>query len=297
MRTVKRNAFLGTVCAVLGGLILAAGAQADPTSDTPAGLVVFPKVIVGSSYDTVIQLSNTSNELINVRCYLVNANSHCTNAPAQVCDLDSECNGGICAPGWTETDFRFTLTRNQPIAWVVSEGLPGTEFPLDGLERIFAFVDSGLVVAESDESNNVGDSGLRCGPPAEPSPFEPVVEMHWPLAGGPSQYPRAIDSLSTPIVVQLTDDNGDGKWDERDVPDIVFVAVDLVYTLEPEIALRAIRGDTGAAIFDINGFFPGPLGTSTLFSLSGLAAGDIDNDGKPEIVTTLYAGDNLIHAY
>ena len=135
MRTVKRN-FLIAVCAVLGGLVLIGGAQADPTSDTPAGLVVFPEIAAGSGFDTVIQLSNTSNELINVRCYWVNANGHCTNAPAQVCSSDSECNGGICAPGWTETDFRFTLTRNQPIAWVVSEGLPGTEFPLDGLERI-----------------------------------------------------------------------------------------------------------------------------------------------------------------
>lgn len=164
-------------------------------------------------------------------------------------------------------------------------------------EPISAFVDAGRVVAETDETNNVADGAARCEPAVVPGAFQPAVEMHWPPAGGPSRFPRAVDSLSTPIVVQLTDDNGDGKWDERDVPDIVFVAADLVYTLEPEIALRAIRGDTGASIFDINGFFPGPLGSTTLFSLSGLAAGDIDNDGKPEIVTTLYGGDNVVQVY
>ena len=44
MRTVKRNLFLSGVYALLGGLVLVGSAQAQVTSDSPAGLVVFPEV-------------------------------------------------------------------------------------------------------------------------------------------------------------------------------------------------------------------------------------------------------------
>lgn len=140
MRTVKRNPFLSGLCAILGGMFLTAGAVgADVTSDRPAGLIVIPKLIYdsegdlgvltgnGDPVDTEIQLTNTSTEEVKLRCFYVNANSHCTNNPAAVCNVHADCQqfglGGICFEGWIETDFEITLTPRQPIIWRISEGL------------------------------------------------------------------------------------------------------------------------------------------------------------------------------
>lgn len=141
MRTVKRNPFLSGALAILGGTFLLVGtARADVTSDQAAGIVIFPKLLFNADdgLDTVIQLSNTSNEPVNVRCFYVNANSHCSNDPTQVCLINSDCgsSGAICEAGWLETDFRFTLTSRQPIVWQISNGLGVAEFPLDGQVRI-----------------------------------------------------------------------------------------------------------------------------------------------------------------
>jgi len=143
MRMVKRNPFLSGLCAVLGGAFLLAGtAVADVTTDEAAAILIYPKLRLDTSrgLDTVIQLSNTSAEPINVRCFYVNANSHCSNDPEQICKTSDDCGGlqtgAVCIPGWIETDFRFMLTSRQPIVWTLSEGLPIFAFPLDGFQRI-----------------------------------------------------------------------------------------------------------------------------------------------------------------
>jgi hypothetical protein len=145
MRTVKRNPLLsGVFCAVLGGTLLWAGAAAaDVTSDRAAGLLVFPKLIFDSigrfnentlPADTEIQLTNVSDQQVYLRCFYVNANSHCSNSPENVCATTDDCQqfgrGGLCIEGWLETDFEFSLTPRQPIVWRISEGL--TALPLDG---------------------------------------------------------------------------------------------------------------------------------------------------------------------
>jgi hypothetical protein len=129
MRTVKRNPFLAGVCAVLGGVSLVVStASAEVTSDRAAGLVVFPKLVFdgANGVDTEIQLSNTSNEQIKVRCFYVNANGHCSNNPEFVCNAAPDCRpfgiGGQCIPGWQEIDFEFTMSPKQPIGWNLSTG-------------------------------------------------------------------------------------------------------------------------------------------------------------------------------
>lgn len=165
-------------------------------------------------------------------------------------------------------------------------------------ERLFAKADPEDLWTELDETNNVGDSASECGVAPQAGPFTPRLELAWPLAGAPPLMPGSVDSLSTPIAVQLTDDNGDGRWDERDVPDIAFVTTNFYELMEPQIYLRAIRGDSGAPLFDVNGFLPHPTAPSA-FSFSGLAAGDIDNDGRPELVTTTFgpAPNNVLIAF
>lgn len=150
MRTLKRNPFLSG--AILGGAFLMAGlvgagpVSADVTSDRAAAIVVFPKLVLNGDdgVDTIIQLSNTSENTVHVRCFYVNANSHCSNDPSAICNTNADCGiGGLCLPGWNETDFRFTLTPRQPIAWRISSGLGGNCvagvgdcFPLDGTTHV-----------------------------------------------------------------------------------------------------------------------------------------------------------------
>jgi hypothetical protein len=140
MRTVKRNPVLSGALAILGGLLLTAGASnADVTSDRPAGLIVIPKLIFdsdgdlgvltgnGDPVDTEIQISNVSDQPVKMRCFYVNANSHCTNDPSRVCSVAADCQtpvpGGLCFEGWIETDFEITMTPHQPLIWRISEGL------------------------------------------------------------------------------------------------------------------------------------------------------------------------------
>ncbi|MCA9604155.1 MAG: hypothetical protein KC619_01085 [Myxococcales bacterium] len=54
--------------------------------------------------------------------------------------------------------------------------------------------------------------------------FTPITACHWvPPAGRSAAYD---DVVMTPAVMNLTDDNGDGRTDTLDIPDIVFIAFD-----------------------------------------------------------------------
>src|ERR1043166_299952 len=134
MKTI-RGAFVGMQVGVLlgGGLLAGARpARALTTSDRPAAILIWPKIVVGTTppTDTLIQVSNTDKVLLKqAHCFYVNANSHCgsnaTNAGA-VCQSAAECPSGAgfaaCEPGWSEIDFDIFLTKDQPLAWHASSG-------------------------------------------------------------------------------------------------------------------------------------------------------------------------------
>jgi hypothetical protein len=156
MRTVKWNPFLLGVCTFLGGMLLWAGAaRADISSTNAAAIVVFPKLLVDTSarlidttpstskatdfvngraaVDTLIELTNVANHPVNVRCFYVNANGHCSNNPSLICNPNGSLEEAafscqtqfpVCIAGWQETDFTFSLTSNQPLVWTLSDGLP-----------------------------------------------------------------------------------------------------------------------------------------------------------------------------
>lgn len=58
----------------------------------------------------------------------------------------------------------------------------------------------------------------------EPGDFTPMRACQWRPPAGP--YEEYAEVVMTPAVANLTDDNGDGVTDTRDVPDIVFVSND-----------------------------------------------------------------------
>jgi len=144
-----------------------------------------------------------------------------------------------------------------------------------------------------------------------PPPFEdvlPELEFRWggtsnaePAATGhPFAYSAQV--ASTPIVVNLDDDNADGKIDELDFPEIVF----MTYDDEPAVngIVRALHGggpakgqDYFALCNDTHWFEGDPL-TDDCGSVASararpsgtVAVGDLDYDGYPEIVVPLEDG-------
>ncbi len=137
-----------------------------------------------------------------------------------------------------------------------------------------------------------------------PEPFKnvlPANEISWggtfanPKAVG-SPFPDSTQVVMTPLVVNLDDDTGDGVIDERDFPEIVFASFcNSEYTSNG--VLRAIHGggkNKGKDFFANCGgtewhegdpAFPScTCASAELDSTAVLAAGDLDGDGKPEIV-------------
>lgn len=114
------------LCGVLGSVLaLASVARAEVSTDVSGSVLVFPKVVydglevpigaVGVGRDTIIQLSNTSNNMVHAHCFYVNGAN----------DLSGN-------PLWQVTDFSIWLTRQQPTQWVASDGRqvnPSDNFP------------------------------------------------------------------------------------------------------------------------------------------------------------------------
>lgn len=135
-----------------------------------------------------------------------------------------------------------------------------SEYSLDGLPGAntaceFAVAPAAntpiLEVCEGTDSLEVND------------PWNVVVE--WELELGAAVY-------VTPAVANLTDDNADGKVDDGDIPDIVVVTEDT--------SLIALQGDGSAVHFDLDGYAP----------YAGIAVGDVEGDGRNEIVALNISG-------
>ncbi len=102
---------------------------------------------------------------------------------------------------------------------------------------------------------------VPCNDQAPPNSFD--AEVQWSWDGG--------ESYHTPLVINLTDDNGNGEIDVCDTPDVILH----VGTAAGKIHI--LDGATGAEHFQLPGNFD-PNTTP--------AVGDIDDDGLPEIVAS-----------
>ena len=90
--------------------------------------------------------------------------------------------------------------------------------------------------------------------------------------------------ISTPMVGQMTDDNGDGVVDDLDVPDIAAI-----YRSRSDSyrgVVRLLSGDgTGEhwTAYEVeSGYHP--------YYLGSLALADLEGDGWPEVLLTVYEG-------
>ena len=115
----------------------------------------------------------------------------------------------------------------------------------------------------------------------EPGEFNPVVKAQW----------NKDNIMMTPVVIQLDDDNCDGKVTARDIPEIVFLSF-------PDEIPRAERGDTpytykhGHATLRAVSLVDGELvekwkykpTSNPLRGMSSIAAGNFDGQPGNEIV-------------
>lgn len=168
--------------------------------------------------------------------------------------------------GQTSTNGDLEVQEALSIAIAVQGPLPYRDAPIS------VWVDSGQSVIESLENNNMASSATQCR--IEPLPagsLEPVEKWHW---SGSAISPSFNQVMSTPLVAQLNDDNGDGRVDVDDVPDIVFTAFSGSNYTGAGV-LRAVSGADGKDIWNV-----APASTA----MTAPAIGDIDHDGLVEIV-------------
>lgn len=153
-----------------------------------------------------------------------------------------------------------------------STGDDGGGFDDDGGDYDLGAADDGASPGmEACEQQAPAAFEIPADPSCETEPqigmFSPVVEWtksEWTQNAGSRQ------SVTAPIVVQLTDDDVDGDIDDDDTPDIVYV------TYDNGGMLRAISGDGGAEVLSVS--------VPDFNRQTSIAAADIDLDGIVEII-------------
>ncbi len=100
------------LAALVGVGFYANPTQALVTTEQSASILVFPKVVADGTRDTVIQITNTSNNMRHAHCFYVDGAAEDPGAPV----------GPLNPPRCMETDFDIWLTKQQPTHWVVSAG-------------------------------------------------------------------------------------------------------------------------------------------------------------------------------
>ncbi len=117
------------------------------------------------------------------------------------------------------------------------------------------------------------DDGASCGCRAAPTPSAIRGTLEWAWTGS-LLIPAARGVSMTPIVANLTDDNGDGRINQQDLPEV------LVATLDGGARsggfLRAISGVNGNSRWTYTG--------RRVAGGSSPAVGDLDGDRIPEIL-------------
>ncbi len=107
--------------------------------------------------------------------------------------------------------------------------------------------------------------------------FAPVLEWSWTSS---AVLPSYLNVMTTPSVIDL---------DKNGVPDVVFASTSSTGGGLVEVGvLRALAGNTGSELFTVSD--PALMVNAT----SSVATGDIDGDGKVDIIATAATGRQLI---
>jgi hypothetical protein len=115
-----------------------------------------------------------------------------------------------------------------------------------------------------------------CEDQAPPDSFEPAVQWSWTAPENPM-------ILATPLVANLTDDNGDGAIDLCDIPDVIVPAMKTIGSAtlpSPDPSyIYVLDGATGQEHFKIE---------MPVAKQAQPVVGDVDGDGVVEIVAVIH---------
>jgi len=183
------------------------------------------------------------------RCRIACEGERCGD-PEVCCGADDMCYAGLCAT----VGRPCTFTEDCPVDEVCEQD-HGLCLPRDVLPRC-------------EYIPPVGD-------------FDPVVGCRWRHNGLP--MPNRRDVVATPIAINLTDDNGDGRTDTDDIPDLAFLTYDLIGDgcCNQAATLRIV---SGACNPDGTMNTHASISSPEMTNDSGIAAADLNGNGVPEIV-------------
>ncbi len=139
---------------------------------------------------------------------------------------------------------------------------------------IYGFIDSGQVINEANENNNYAVSNAQCQFVVTSESLNPTLKFSWTSS---SVLPQYTNVMMTPAVADI---NGDG------IPDIIFSSFYISYGIDGH--LRAISGKDGSELFTVTN------PAYNIIAYQGIAVGDIDGDGIPEIIAAHESGNKLI---
>lgn len=183
--------------------------------------------------------------------------TRCGSGETAVCCTGNDvCVNGECLPTCAGTrcgeDQKMCCTGEE--ACIFNKCLKGNTCDSNNACALDEYCDT-----ENNMCINVSENPKSCIYKPPVAAFLPKVKWHW---DGQSQV--------APVVINLTDDNGDGKINEEDVPDVVIV--------DHRSRVVALNGDDGTEIAVTSKF--------NYNAGNDIAGADVDNDGVVEILVS-----------
>jgi hypothetical protein len=188
------------------------------------------------------------------------------------CPASQDCAGSCCASG----EFCALATRCAP------EQPPCT----DNDDCWFdSYCEGGLCIPYETPPSKIKDDS--CKVKIEIGQILPAVQCRWtaPPAGDP--FPNHFQVMSTPVVVDFDLDEDPKTL----LPSIVFTTFPTVGSYGQPGVLRVISGTDCAHQFTV------PAPTDATMSPASVAVGDIDADGRADIVAAAHGGGLLAFSY
>lgn len=178
------------------------------------------------------------------------------------------------------SDYNLEPNKPDPDPIVDSEPPPDSpaDSPVDSPEESTPLPESEPQCEDRSFPGGTLGKVESCRTETESGTFTPVEEWSYDTW---SVEASSASLMMTPIIVPLTDDDGDGDIDADDTPDIVLVTYPSTSWTSAGV-LRALHGDGSGEIFNTTG--------SGIAGCSGLAGGDLDGDGLVELVGITTSG-------